>query len=326
MVTRSRLIILGLLVLGGIAIAIALHSGGSTSSTKSSSASSSRSVSSVGSSGASGLPALNGVSSSADSKGSVAAQSAQPAAPPNVQGSTANAALPDILGRKIVQNSDIDVRAKEVPRAFQDIVGAVTAAGGFVASSSLSNAGDSQIADLTVRVPTDQYQSVLAKIRGMGTVDTEKSDANDATQEYTDLQARLRTLQATHQRYLDLLAQAANVTDILTLQDRIDNVQGQIEQVLGRISLLDHLTELATITVHLRPLGAVGQASSGGEAHPLEAAQSAWEHSLGAVRAVVSAVLVVIVSSWWRIPPLAALAIAARWWMGRRPNPALPTA
>jgi hypothetical protein len=263
------------------------------------------------------------VDASTAGSGSVTgAEAAAPAAP----GQPAQPAqLPDILGRKIVQTTDIDVQVKEVPRSFQDIVRIATTAGGFVASSTFSNADKQQIADLTIRVPADQYQSVLAQVRGMGNVATEKSDANDATQEYTDLQARLRTLDATEQRYLDLLAKAETVPDILTLQDRLDSVRGQIEQVQGRINLLDHLTDLATITVHLRPLIVVAQASAGGGAHPISAAQSAWEHSLEALRNLAAAALVVTVFSWWLIPPLGALAFGARWWLARRPRPSVQT-
>jgi hypothetical protein len=265
------------------------------------------------------------VDASTAGSGSVAgAEAAAPAAPSTDQGAQP-AQLPDVLGRKIVQTTDIDVQVKEVPRSFQDIVRIATTAGGFVASSTFSNADKQQIADLTIRVPADQYQSVLAQVRGMGDVATEKSDANDATQEYTDLQARMRTLQATEQRYLDLLARAETVPDILTLQDRLDSVRGQIEQVQGRINLLDHLTDLATITVHLRPLAVVAQASTGGGAHPINAAQSAWEHSLEALRNLAAAALVVTVFSWWLIPPLAALAFGARWWLGRRPRPSVQT-
>jgi len=248
-----------------------------------------------------------------------AERAAAPAAPP-APGDEAQ--LPDVLGRKIVQTTDIDVQVKEVPRSFQDIIRIATAAGGFVSSSTFSKiSDDQQIADLTIRVPSDQYQSVLAQIRARGDVAAEKSDANDATEEYTDLQARLRTLQATEQRYLDLLAKAESVNDILTLQDRLDSVRGQIEQVQGRINLLDHLIDLATITVHLRPPAVVAELSTGGGGiHPLNAAGNAWEQSLQALRGLAAAALVVAVFSWWLLPPLAALGFGARWWLGRQPR------
>ncbi len=329
-ITRTRLILAGIIgtLVTVAAIALALNHGGGGKSASSAAGSPLERYAPNGAKGASGSGDASSVASAlkdSSGAGSLTAPGAgAPAAAAAPAQSAQPAQLPDVLGHKIVQTSDIDVQVKEVSRSFQDIVRIATAAGGFVAGSTFSNADDKQIADLTIRVPTDQYQNVLAQIRGMGKVATEKSDANDVTQEYTDLQARLRTLQATEQRYLELLAKAETVTDILTLQDRLDSVRGQIEQVQGRIDLLDHLTNLATITIHLRPL-AVAQASTDGGAHPIDAAQSAWEHSLDALRGLAAAALVVTVFSWWLIPPLAAFAFGARWWLGRRPRPGAQT-
>jgi hypothetical protein len=323
--TQTRLILVGALgaLVAVAAIALALNHSGSG---KKSAQPSRLALSTSGS--ASSYGDANSVVSALrkDTSSAVSSVPGAEAVAPSVAGQSAQPAqLPDVLGRKIVQTTDIDVQVKEVPRSFQDIVRIATTAGGFVASSTFSNADKQQIADLTIRVPADQYQSVLAQVRGMGNIATEKSDANDATQEYSDLQARLRTLQATEQRYLDLLAKAETVPDILTLQDRLDSVRGQIEQVQGRTALLDHLTDLATITVHLRPLIAVAQASTGGGAHPISAAQNAWGHSLEALRNLAAAALVVTVFSWWLIPPLGALAFGARWWLARRPRPSVQT-
>ena len=231
--------------------------------------------------------------------------------------------LPNILDRKIIQSTSVDIEVEEVGGSFQDIIRIAETAGGFVASSSFSNRDEEQIADVTIRVPATQYQSVLARIRGMGTVTTESSDANDVTEEYTDLQARLRTLNATEQRYLELLGQANTINEILTVQDRLDFVRGQIEQVLGRINLLEHLTDLATITVHLRPETLIVETivdEGGGNLNPLESASAAWETSLDALRVVAAVALIIVVFSWWIVPPLALVALGARWLLGRRPR------
>lgn len=228
--------------------------------------------------------------------------------------------LQGLLDRKIVQSTSVDLGVNEVGRSFQEIIRVAETNGGFVASSAFSNLDGAQIADLTVRVPSDRYQSVLAGVRGMGEVSQESSDANDVTEEYTDLGARVRTLEATQQRYLDLLAQARTIDEILVVQDRLDGVRGQIEQVQGRINLLDHLSDLATITIHLRPLAAAVEPPSTGP-QPLDAAASAWEHSLEALRGLAAGALVVAVFSWWLVPPAGALWLGARWWLGRRPRP-----
>jgi hypothetical protein len=235
--------------------------------------------------------------------------------------------LGGLLDRKIIQSTSIDLEIEGengVSRSFQDIIRIAETTGGFVANSSFSNIDDRQFGDVTIRVPGDQYQSVLADIRGMGVVTQEGSDANDVSEEYTDLQARLRTLDATEQRYLELLAQAGTINEILVVQDRLDVVRGQIEQVVGRVNLLDNLTDLATITAHLSPAAlAVGAAGEGGSLTPAEAFENAWEASLTVLSGIAIAAVVVVAFSWWLVPVVALLAIGARIWANRRPKTAI---
>jgi hypothetical protein len=234
-----------------------------------------------------------------------------------IDGESSDPALQGLIDRKIIQSASVDLEVDDVARTFQELIRLTGTSQGFVVGSTFSNDDGEQIADLTIRVPADQYHAVLAGVRDMGEVTQEQSDANDVTEEYTDLGARLRALQATEQRYLELLARAETIPDIITVQDRLDVTRAQIEQVQGRINLLDNLTELATITVHLRPAGAAG---GGGGPQPLEVAERAWEASLEAVRGVAAGALAVAVFSWWLVPPAVALGFGLRWWLARRPQ------
>jgi hypothetical protein len=220
-----------------------------------------------------------------------------------------------VIDRKIVQSTSIDVEVTDVARSFQEVLRIADVEAGHVVSSSLTNIDDEQAGDVTLRVPHDRYRDVLTQLRLMGDVVSEQSDGNDVTEEFTDLQARLRTLEATEQRYLDLLAQANDINEILAVQDRLDGVRGQVEQVQGRINLLNGLTEMSTITVHIRlPEGGIG---SGGGPNPLHAAEAAWHASVQALRGVTAAVVVVAVFSWWLVPLVLAVVLAARWWSRR---------
>ena len=227
-----------------------------------------------------------------------------------------------LLNRKIIQSTTLDVRVDEVGRAFQDIISLATTYGGFVASSSFSDVDDDQQADLTIRVPGNRYQEVLQQIRNMGKVEQQNSDANDVTEEFTDLEARLRTLEATEGRYLELLAEANGINEILLVQDRLDSVRGQIEQAQGRINLLDSLTELVTITVHLRttvPEAEVPEDNGGLD--PFDAAAKAWESSLITLLALATVAFAVVAYSWWLVPPAVIGTLVWRWWNKRRSPP-----
>jgi hypothetical protein len=222
-------------------------------------------------------------------------------------------ALPALLDRQIIRTAIVTVNVDAVSQKFEEVSNVALGAGGFVSSSTFGNTGESQSASITIRVPADQYDATLRKLRGMGEVKEESSNANDVTEQYTDLQSRLRNLQASEQRYLDLLSRAETIDEILTVQDRTNATRAEIEQVQGRIQLLDNQSSLATITVHLVPPVAGAPKDDGGAQNPLEVAQEAWEASLAVLLGIATVAVAVVAFSWWLVP-LAALGL----WLGRR--------
>ena len=251
-----------------------------------------------------------------ESKGSVPGSAPAPSGAPALQTS---------IDRKIVQTASIQLQVKEVGLSFEEVGRIATGAGGFVASSNFSYKGEQQFASMTIRVPEERYQTVLADLRDLGVkVDGESSNAQDATEEYTDLQSRLRTLEATEQQLLGLLARAATITDIITVQDRLNDTTGQIEQVKGRMQLLDNLTSLATITVHLRPeAGAIAKTGPNeGRVDLGDKLSQAWDDSLDFLSEVAGGLITVIVFSWWL--PLVAIPAIVLWrWVGKGRGPAM---
>lgn len=220
-----------------------------------------------------------------------------------------------LLERKITQTASMTLQVEDVAQAFQEVSRIASGAGGFLGSSSFSNQGDEQVASVTIRVPAARYQDVLASLRGLATkVEREESQATDVTEEYTDLGSRLRNLRAAETQYLGFLERAKDIGEVLQVQDRLNTVRADIETVQGRINLLDNLSDMSTITVHLRPESAAG--AGGGQANPAEAARAAWDASLTTLRGLATAVVAIAAFSWWMVPILIALA-----WVGRKLSP-----
>lgn len=217
------------------------------------------------------------------------------------------------LDRKIVMTATMTMETEEVLRRFEDIGNLAAAYGGFIASSSLGNDSEQQSASLTIRIPADRYQNALIDLRKMGDVKGEQSSAGDVTEEYTDLQSRLRNLRATETQLLELMNRAATIDEILTVTDRLNINRGEIEQVQGRINLLDSQADLATITVHLGPPVAGNPVADDGKTTPLEALENGWEASLDVLTAIAAATLAVVAFSWWLVP-VAAVGV----WVVRR--------
>lgn len=222
--------------------------------------------------------------------------------------------------RKIVQTASIRLQVREVGASFEEVGRIATASGGFVASSNFAYQGEQQVASVTIRVPASRYQEVLRELRSLAVkVDSEGSNASDVTEEFTDLGARLRTLEATEAQLLALLARANTITEVLQVQDRLNGVRTEIERVKGRINLLERLTEMATVTVHLRPAEAV--AKSGAGVDLWREVSEAWRESIEFLAGIAAAVLSVLVFSWWVLVLAIPGAFALQRWLRTRPQP-----
>jgi hypothetical protein len=247
------------------------------------------------------------------------ASGSPPVAPP-VPGSAPAEPSGMTSDRKIVQTASIRLQVKEVGASFEEVSRVATASGGFVASSNFSFQGEQQVASATIRVPAQRYQEVLSQLRSLGAkVDSEGSNANDITEEYSDLQARLRNYEATETQLLTFMTQARNVSEVLQVQDRLNNVRNEIERAKGRMNLLDKLSDLATITVHLRPVVGSSGGSEGGSGIGAEITR-AWEDSLDFLGGIATTVVTAIVFVWW-LPIVAVPAYAAWRRFGRGMSP-----
>jgi cell division protein FtsL len=241
---------------------------------------------------------------------------ASPPSPPTTAPADAGANTAD---RKIVQTAALKLQVKNVGDSYGDVTRIATTAGGFVSTSNVSNAGDSQIATLSLRVPTARYQQVLGNLRALGVkIDNETSNANDVTEEYSDLASRQRNLEAAETQLLTLLANAKTVAEVLQVQDRLTTVRGQIEQAKGRIQLLDKLSDLATISITLRPVPGATQTT---HATSLRAqADEAWASSIDFLGTIAGGLLTVVVFSWW-LPIVAVPAVVIGKRLSRHATP-----
>jgi hypothetical protein len=217
-----------------------------------------------------------------------------------------------LIDRKIERQATLEITAENVAGTVAKIEAAATAVGGFVSQSTITQVvarsddeEPRQEATVQIRVPAGDYSAVMNQLRGFAKeVTSENSTTQEVTAEYTDLQSQLRNLQATEAQYLKLMEQATTIDEILTLQDRLNGVQGQIEQVQGRINLLDNLTALATITVNitLPPLvPAQEQAKSQNWAE--ETWSRSWEASKDLARGLGIAAIVLGVAGMWLAVP-----------------------
>lgn len=163
--------------------------------------------------------------------------------------------------RKIIRDADINLEVAS-PADGQRKLGAIAGAhGGFVVTSesrqqdNASREGQPlEIVTVQLRVPASHFDAALAEIRAVGTrVRAEKQTGKDVTEEFIDLDARLRTQRALEAQFLEIMKRAAKVSEALEVQTQLAVVRTEIERVEGRRRFLENQAALSTINATLQP-------------------------------------------------------------------------
>jgi hypothetical protein len=139
--------------------------------------------------------------------------------------------------------------------------------GGFVVESSASQSGDEGrlvTGSLVIRVPEQSYARVMERLSGLGRVEGREEAGQDVSQEFVDLEARVRHLEAVEAQLLSLLDDTNTVSEALTVQSQLNQVQLDLEQARGRLQYLDDQVAFATISVDVRERQVVAAAADGG--------------------------------------------------------------
>ncbi|NNJ11577.1 DUF4349 domain-containing protein [Chloroflexales bacterium ZM16-3] len=157
--------------------------------------------------------------------------------------------------RMVIKTAMISLQVENVPDAEASIRARAEQLGGYVVSVQTNGSGDYQTSTITFRVPSDTFGAALADLEGLASKVLSRSvGGDDVTEEFVDLDSRMRNLDATRDRLLDLLAKATKVEDALQVNNALTDVQGQIEQIQGRMKYLKDSAAMATITADLQPV------------------------------------------------------------------------
>jgi hypothetical protein len=270
------------------------------------------------------LRALSGKAQASDS-GVVGAQVAPTAPDAEAAGAPARVsgqALPPFPDR-VVKNADLSVETPKDrfesawSRAFQIAArfgGNVVSAsrgrptpipileGGGVRAPESGDEENGLFGDVTVRVPAPRFEAALVELRKLGKVTGEVTSSSDVTQEFVDLESRLRHLRAEEAVLIRLMGRARSISDTLLVREQLSQVQLQIEELTGRLRYLRSQTDLSTISLHLAEPGAAGAAAGEGPSFA-----KAWRTALEGLERIGTGVMI---AALWVTPFAAVVALA----------------
>ena len=155
--------------------------------------------------------------------------------------------------RKIVYTASVEMESTDYDTTRQGILDAVEAAGAYLESSyQYGNAQDAnRSAQYTVRVPVENYASLLTSLGETGNVLSQSESTDDITSNYIDVEARLTALEAQRDRLNQLADQAETTADLLEIESQLSDVQYQIESYTGQLRAMQDQVTYSTVDIYL---------------------------------------------------------------------------
>ena len=161
--------------------------------------------------------------------------------------------LPEMDVRTIKSGSlNIEIKKGSFEENYRSITTIAESAGGYVSDSHTGESdGAVNSGTVTIRVPSGSFTGVMGELEKLGKVTSRSEQAQDVTEEYVDIESRLRHLRAQESVYLALMARAATIEESIAVQRELSVLQEQIEELTGRKNYLDNRIEFSTISVSL---------------------------------------------------------------------------
>jgi len=199
------------------------------------------------------------------------------------------------LQRKIIYTADVELVVEDFDPIPAKVAKLAADFGGIVASSAeTGSAGHRRTGRWTLRVPVSRYGECLVAVKALGELRDSRSDSKDVSEEYFDLDARIKNKQKQEARLLELLSDATGkLEEVLRVERELARVREEIERMQGRMRVLNNLTSLTTIELTVEEIK--GYVPEKAPTYSTRV-RRAWDGSLNALVSAAASVSIALVA------------------------------
>jgi len=153
----------------------------------------------------------------------------------------------------VIYQAELELRVKNFENTMQNLEEKAKKYGGYIAESSVTKDGTEQVSgSMKLRIPQAHFQEFLNDAEGQAAEVLKRNiNGQDVTEEYVDLESRLRSKRAVEERLLSFMKNAAKTEDLLKISADLASVQEEIEVIEGRMKYLENQTSLSTVSITL---------------------------------------------------------------------------
>ena len=173
-------------------------------------------------------------------------------------GSTVDVSNAILAERKIIRSANLTIEVKDFDSAFNNIESIILGIG-FIQETNIDtdrvylNEEEKLVKGGTIvlRVDKTQFDSVIGKLKGIGDVFNYTTNGQDVTEQYVDVESRLRLLKVEQEKLEAYLIKLDDLEKIFQVESRLTDIRYQIEGLTGNLNKLSSLVDLATITIQM---------------------------------------------------------------------------
>ncbi len=152
--------------------------------------------------------------------------------------------------QKIIKSAQLRFEASNPEETHENILRLTLEYKGFIQSDNAGKNYNQLYRTMIVRVPTENFQPFIDAISaGVPYFDQKDISRQDVSEEFVDLEARLKAKRELEARYLELLKQAKNVKEMLEIERELSNIREEIEAKQGRLNYLENKVSLSTVNI-----------------------------------------------------------------------------
>ncbi len=201
--------------------------------------------------------------------------------------------------RMIIHRANLEVQVKNLKKAKQNIEKKVKGYGGYVVESNeYRDENELMSGHVIVRIPEKHFQAFLndaedeaAEVLGRNV------SGQDVTEEYVDLESRLKSKRAVEERLLDFMKEAQKTEDLLKISSDLAKVQEEIEVLVGKMKYLENQTSYSTVEIFMQESKVVVPGVGGNDLNTWDKTKKQLAVSLNFLLSAASGVIVFVVGN-----------------------------
>lgn len=150
-------------------------------------------------------------------------------------------------GRKLIKEVTLDVETETFDDFLVEIERKINETGGYKEQYTVNGNGNNRYADITIRIPKAKLDEFLKVVEGVSNVTYRHETVEDVTLQYVDLESHKKMLYAEQERLLEFMSKAEKIEDVITLENRLTDVQYQIESMESQLRTFNNQIEYSTV-------------------------------------------------------------------------------